>query len=100
MFSKQQSNFDSASVMASVVGQVGCITVLLIGIALGVGMGLDRVFGTSGIFAGIFILASVPISLFLVMQVSIRSIKKMQEQTELKNKQREAEELAEETEAL
>lgn len=101
MSSKQQPSFDSASVMASVVSQVGCVTIFIIGAALAAGLGLDRLFGTtSNIFAGIFILASVPISLFFVMRVSTKAIKNMQEQAELKKKQQDAEELAEETEAI
>ena len=85
--------------MASVVGQVGCLTVFLILIALGIGMLLDRQFGTNGIFAGIFILASIPVSLYLVMRVSLQSINRMQANLEAqKKKQEELKELAEDTE--
>ncbi len=103
---KQQPDFGFAPVMASVVGQVGCLTVFLILIALGVGMLLDRLLGTNGIFAGIFILASIPVSLYLVMRVSLQSINRMQakieaQQNEAQNETQEElelESLAEDTE--
>ncbi len=101
MPSKQQPDFGYAPVMATVVGQVGCLTVFLILIALGIGMLLDRVFGTNGIFAGIFILASIPISLYLVMRVSLQSINRMQARMDAeKEKQEEldSEAIAEDTE--
>jgi F0F1-type ATP synthase assembly protein I len=81
----QQPDFSYASVMTTVVGQVGCLTVFIIGLGLGAGMLVDRLVGTDGIFAGIFILASIPTSLFLVMRVSLRAIARLQE-TQLKEK--------------
>lgn len=60
--------------MASVVGQVGCLNIVIIGVALGAGLLLDRLVGTSGIFAVIFILGSVPVALFATIRIATRAI--------------------------
>lgn len=77
-----QTEFAYATMMTSVVGQVGCLNIFLIGIALGLGLLIDRLAGTNGVFAAIFILASVPVALWLTMHLSLKAIKRAQEQVE------------------
>lgn len=98
MSSKNQPDFGYAGVMATVVSQVGCVTIFLIVAALGIGMALDSWLGTNGIFAGVFVLASVPISLFLVMRVSLRAITKLQKAEEAKKALLESEQIEEQAE--
>lgn len=69
---------DPMPAMASVVGQVGCLVVFLIGLSLGAGMLLDEWLGTNSIFTVIFILGSVPVSLYLTIRVSMRTLTRMQ----------------------
>jgi F0F1-type ATP synthase assembly protein I len=57
--------------LASVVGQVGCLTVLLIGLALGSGVLLDRFLETRPIFTILFMVGSVPVNLYLTVRVGL-----------------------------
>ena len=63
--------------MMSVGGQVGCITLLIVFVALFGGLALDRILGTKPVFTIILLLGSAPLALYLTFQVAMRSIKKM-----------------------
>ena len=55
--------------LAAVVGQVGCITpVILIG-ALFAGLWLDRQFETKPLFTILFIVGSAPVSVFVLYRI-------------------------------
>jgi hypothetical protein len=78
----QNSNLQFTSAMAGVVGQVGCVVILLIGLALGGGMFLDNYLETGGIFTVLLLVGSVPVALYLTIQVSMRSAAKIQDVVE------------------
>lgn len=87
----QNSNLQFTSAMAGVVGQVGCITIFFIAVALGAGMFLDDYLDTGGIFTVLFLVGSVPIALYLVIQVSMRSAAKIQAMVEKQQSEKEKE---------
>lgn len=58
--------------VALVVSQVGCVSVLIIGLALGAGLLLNEFLGTQ-IFTVLFILGSFPLVLYLTMRVAMRA---------------------------
>ena len=58
-------------------GEVGCLTLFIVIIALVAGLWLDRVFSTRPMFTVILLLGSAPFSLFLTFWVATRSIKQM-----------------------
>ena len=64
--------------MAGVVGQVGCLVILMIGLALAAGMFLDSYLETGGIFTVIFLVGSVPVALYLTMRVAMNAANKVQ----------------------
>lgn len=66
--------------MMSVVTQVGCGTVLLIGLALGGGILLDNLLNTGRVLTVIFMVGSVPVSLYLIFKIWLRAIEQMQKQ--------------------
>lgn len=55
--------------LVGVIGQVGCLTLLIISVALFAGLWLDNQFQTRPLFALVFILASVPLTLYLMFRV-------------------------------
>lgn len=55
--------------LAVVIGQVGCFTPIIIIGALFVGLWLDRTFDTKPIFTIVFILASMPLSLYVLFRI-------------------------------
>lgn len=58
-------------------GEVGCLTLIIVIIALVVGLWLDRTLGTKPVFTLILLLGSAPFSLFLTFWVATRSIRQM-----------------------
>lgn len=69
---------NQTALLAGVVGQVGCVTVLLIGIALGAGILLDNFLDTSPIFTIMFLVGSVPVTLYVTVRVSLMAVARSQ----------------------
>ena len=61
----------------SVGGQVGCLTLVIVLVALFGGLALDRIFGTKPVFTIILLLGSAPLALYLTFWVAMRSIKNL-----------------------
>jgi len=59
--------------LAAVSGQVGCLTLIIILLALFLGLWLDGVFYSRPIFTIILMIASIPISLFTMIFVVRRT---------------------------
>ncbi len=55
--------------LASIAGQVGCLTLVIIFLALFAGIWLDRYLGTKPLFIIVFLVSSVPVTLFLMFRV-------------------------------
>ena len=64
--------------LAVVVGQVGCLTLAIIAIALVAGLWLDARFDTKPLFALGLVIASVPLTLFLMFRVVLAIAPKIQ----------------------
>jgi F0F1-type ATP synthase assembly protein I len=60
--------------LASVVSQVGCVTVAVVLGALVVGLGLDRVFETKPLFTILLLLGSIPASLYLLVRIALSAV--------------------------
>ena len=60
--------------LASVVSQVGCVTIAVVLGALVVGLGLDRFFETKPLFTILFLLGSIPISLYLLVRIALSAV--------------------------
>lgn len=69
---------NQTALLAGVVGQVGCVTVLLIGIALGAGILLDNFLDTNPIFTIMFLVGSVPVTLYVTVRVSLMAVARSQ----------------------
>lgn len=55
--------------LASIAGQVGCLTLVIIFVALFAGLWLDRYFDTRPLFTIVLLIGSVPVTLFLMFRV-------------------------------
>jgi F0F1-type ATP synthase assembly protein I len=70
--------------LASIAGQVGCLTLVIIFLALFAGLWLDRYFDTKPLFTIVLLIGSVPVTLFLMFRVvraATNRIKPVQENT-------------------
>ena len=57
--------------LASVVSQVGCVTIAVVLGALVVGLGIDKFFDTRPLFTILFMLGSIPVSLYLLVRIAL-----------------------------
>lgn len=67
-----------AVAVAGLLGQVGCLTVLVIAVALGAGLWLDTQFGTRPLLTIIFLLGSVPVTLYLMVRIVLGGMNRLQ----------------------
>ena len=63
------SNDRFNTILATVVGQVGCLTPVIILGALFAGLWLDRQFETKPLFTILFIVGSAPVSVFVLYRI-------------------------------
>jgi F0F1-type ATP synthase assembly protein I len=66
---ENRSNNRFNTILATVVGQVGCLTPLIVLGALFAGLWLDRQFGTKPLFTILFIVGSAPVSVFVLYRI-------------------------------
>lgn len=67
--------------LAALVGQVGCLTVAIILIALLGGMYLDNLFDSKPSFTIGLLIGSIPVSMFVMLFVSRATVKKIKTRT-------------------
>lgn len=80
--SKNQQQINTNALLASVVGQVGCLIVFIVFIALGVGMALDRLLGTTALFTILLMVGSVPVALYFTVRMSLTAVNRAQKKIE------------------
>jgi F0F1-type ATP synthase assembly protein I len=81
--SRQQKTYNLA--LAAVASQVGCLTLVIIFVALIAGLWLDRTFATRPLFTIIFMLASMPVTLYVMFKVAQSAISRIKPVVEKKN---------------
>jgi F0F1-type ATP synthase assembly protein I len=64
------------------VGQVGCLTLIIILASVFGGLWLDRTFGTKPVFTLAFLLAGIPVSVFVMLTVARRTLARLKDQAE------------------
>ena len=79
----QNDQLDQAARTAGLVGQIGCITgfasILLIAAAFAAGQFLDSKLETEGIFTVLFLLGSFPITLYVIVRISLYALRRAQQ---------------------
>jgi F0F1-type ATP synthase assembly protein I len=90
----QDDQINQTALLAGIVGQIGCITVIIIALALGGGILLDRFLDTRPIFTILFIVGSVPVTLFVTVRVSLMAAARAQKIGAAKKTKQAAEEEA------
>jgi F0F1-type ATP synthase assembly protein I len=77
-------------VLATVVGQVGCLTPLILLGALFAGLWLDRQFETKPLFTILFIVGSAPVSVFVLYRIVRAATARLKTETKDKHSEEEA----------
>ncbi|KAA0272795.1 MAG: AtpZ/AtpI family protein [Anaerolineales bacterium] len=75
------------TLLVVMIGQVGCLTLVVIMASVFLGLWLDGVFDTKPVFTLILLFAGIPVSVLLMLFVSRRTLAKLQEKYETKEKE-------------
>ena len=87
---ENRSNNRFNTILATVVGQVGCLTPLILLGALFAGLWLDRQFDTKPLFTILFIVGSAPVSVFVLYRIVRMATAKLKTNDQDKNTEEEA----------
>ncbi|MBI5945599.1 MAG: AtpZ/AtpI family protein [Chloroflexi bacterium] len=71
-----------------VIGQVGCLTLAVVLASVFGGLWLDNIFGTKPVFTLVLLFAGIPLSVFLMLYVSRRSLARLKEKYETEEKEK------------
>ncbi len=72
--------------LAGMLSQVGCVTVVIVVGALLLGLWVDSIFKTRPVFIVVFLLLSIPVSLYSLVRVALSTA--AQFQNEVKSEER------------
>jgi len=76
--SQEPRSPDLPLALAGLLGQVGCVTLLIIFAALGIGLWLDSQFDSRPIFILILVLGSVPVTIYLMVRIVLTGMARIQ----------------------
>ena len=68
--------------LAGLLGQVGCVTLIVIFAALGIGLWLDSQFDTRPVFTLVLVLGSVPVTIYLMVRIVLTGMARLQGRAE------------------
>jgi F0F1-type ATP synthase assembly protein I len=69
-----------------VIGQVGCLTLVVILASVFGGLWLDNTFGTKPVFTLVLLFAGIPLSVLLMLYVSRKALARLREKYETEEK--------------
>ncbi len=67
------------------IGQVGCLTLIIILASVFLGLWLDRMFGTKPVITLMLLFAGIPLSVILMLFISRRTLARLKEQNKEKD---------------
>jgi F0F1-type ATP synthase assembly protein I len=68
------------TLLVVMIGQVGCLTLIIILASVFGGLWLDKTLGTKPVFTLVLLFAGIPISVFVMLVVSRRTLARLKEQ--------------------
>jgi F0F1-type ATP synthase assembly protein I len=68
------------------IGQVGCLTLVIILASVFGGLWLDNTFGTKPIFTLILLFAGIPVSVFVMLTVARKTLARLKDKAENESK--------------
>ena len=70
------------TLLVVMIGQVGCLTLVIILASVFGGLWLDNFFGTKPVFTLVLLFAGIPISVFVMLYVARKTLTRLKEQAE------------------
>ena len=73
------------TVLIVMVGQIGCLSLVIVLLSVLGGLWLDNTFGTKPLFTLVLLLAGIPLSVLLMVYVGRKTVAKIKSQSEAKD---------------
>ena len=70
------------TLLVVMIGQVGCLTLVIILASVFGGLWLDNTFGTKPVFTLVLLFAGIPVSVFVMLFVARRTLTRLKEQAD------------------
>ena len=88
MAQSEQNSRDGmiSTLLIVVIGQVGCLTLVVILASVFGGLWLDNMFGTKPVFTLVLLLAGIPLSVILMLYASRKALARLREKYETEEK--------------
>lgn len=83
--SEQKGRSILTNVLIVMIGQVGCLTLVIILASVFLGLWLDNVFGTKPVITLALLFAGIPVSVLVMLGVARRTLARLQENVEKKS---------------
>ena len=80
--SEQKGRKILSTLLIVMIGQVGCLTLVIILASVFGGLWLDNSFGTKPIFTLVLLFAGIPISVLIMLVVARRTLARLKEEAE------------------
>jgi F0F1-type ATP synthase assembly protein I len=80
--SEQKGRKILSTLLIVMIGQVGCLTLVIILASVFGGLWLDRTFGTKPVFTLILLFAGIPLSVLVMLVVARKTLARLNEQAE------------------
>ncbi len=80
--SEQKGRSILTNLLIVVVGQVGCLTLVIILASVFGGLWLDKMFNTKPVFTLALLLAGIPVSVFVMLAVARRTLARLKEKAD------------------
>jgi len=74
------------TLLVVLIGQVGCLTLVIILASVFGGLWLDKTFGTKPIFTLVLLFAGVPVSVFVMLTVARKTLARLKDKAENESK--------------
>ena len=84
--SEQKGRSILTTVLIVLVGQVGCITLVIILASVFGGLWLDKTFDTKPVFTLALLFAGIPVSVFVMLAVARRTLARLKDKAENESK--------------
>lgn len=75
---RQGAQHNLAMALTGLLGQVGCVTSIIILVALGAGLWIDRVLDSRPVFTLLLMLGSVPVTIYLMIRIVLAGTSRLQ----------------------
>jgi len=74
------------TLLVVMIGQVGCLTLVIILASVFGGLWLDKTFGTKPIFTLVLLFAGIPVSVFVMLTVARKTLTRLKDKADNESK--------------